>query len=128
MKILLDNQESLDIFYSALCNGLSYFSGYGCEITYKKSDYKNAKEKLIVTSTPCYEDVLMQILKDGGLLTMKDIEGDGSMTSSIKIQDVYDRVQKTPIKFLIEMIEENDDATTADVVLQTVFFEDIIFG
>jgi hypothetical protein len=27
-----------------------------------------------------------------------------------------------------EMIEENDDATTADVVLQTVFFEDIIFG
>jgi hypothetical protein len=72
--------------------------------------------------------VLVQILKDGGLLTMKDIEGDGSMTSSIKMQDVYDRVQKTPIKFLIQMIEEEDDATTADVVLQTVFFEDIIFG
>ena len=128
MKILLDNQESLDIFHSALCNGLSYFSGYGCEITYKKSDYKRAKEKLIVTSTPCYEDVLVQILKDGGLLTLKDIEGDGLMTTSIKIEDVYDRVAKTPIKFLLQMIEEQDDAETADVILQTVFFEDIIFG
>ena len=94
----------------------------------KKSDYKNAKEKLVVTSTPCYEDVLVQILKDGGLLTMKDIEGDGEMTQSIKIEDVYDRVQKTPIKFLLQMIEEQDDAETADVILQTVFFEDIIFG
>lgn len=35
---------------------------------------------------------------------------------------------KTPIDHLMDAINQEDDAITADVILQTVFYEDIIFG
>lgn len=125
MEIKLTNEESLEMFYTALCNGLGYVEGYGLELDYDGEDYKSAREKL---ESPCYEDVLIQILKDGNKLTLIDKENDGDITSSITIEDVYDRVSKTPFRFLSDMINENDDAETADVIIQTVFYEEIIFG
>jgi len=125
MEIILTHKESEEFFHNALCNGLGYIQDYGLELDYKKADYHSAKLKL---ESPCYEDVLMQILKDGNKLTLTDIECDGEYTRSITLDDVHSRVQKTPIRFLMDMINENDDAETGDVVIQSVFFEDIIFG
>ena len=125
MKIILTNEESETMFHNALCNGLGYMSGYGLEFEYSDKQYSAAKTKL---QSPCFEDVLMQILRDGGSLTFVDVECDGEYTRSVSLADVHDRVQKTPLRFLTDMINEEDDAETADVVLQTVFFEEIIFG
>lgn len=124
MEIILTHKESEEFFHNALCNGLNYIQDYELELFYKKNDYQSAKLKL---ENPCYEDVLMQILKDGNKLTLIDLE-DGYYTKSISIDDVHSRVQKTPIRFLMDMINQNDDAETADVIIQSVFFEDIIFG
>ena len=121
MQIQLTPQESETMFHNALCNGLGYMSGYGLEFEYSDKQYSAAKTKL---QSPCFEDVLMQILRDGGSLTFVDVE----YTRSVSLADVHDRVQKTPLRFLTDMINEEDDAETADVVLQTVFFEEIIFG
>lgn len=127
MKILLTNEESLTYFYNALCNavGTGYMQSYGIELTYSEDEYRLAKDKL---TNPCYEDVLIQILRDNGYLTFEDIEGEGDNTKSITIDDVYEKVQLTPFAFLSDMILEKDDAITADVILQTVFYDDIIFG
>ena len=125
MEITLSTQESEEYFYNALCNGLGYMGGYGLSIDYNAKDYKAAKEKL---TNPCYEDVFMQMLRDGGTLTLVDIECDGEYTRSITIKDIHERVQKTDIKHLMDMIKENDDAITADVIIQTVFFNEVIFG
>ena len=124
MEIILSHQESEEFFYNALCNSLDYISGYGLELSYKKEDYKSAKEKL---ESPCFEDVLMQILKDGNQLTLIDLE-DGYYTKSITIEDVHNKVQKSPLRHLTNMINEEDDAETGDVIIQSVFFDDIIFG
>lgn len=124
MEIILTHKESEEYFHNALCNSLEYIQDYGLELFYKKNEYHSAKLKL---ENPCYEDVLMQILKDGNKLTLIDLE-DGYYTKSISIDDVHNRVQKTPIRFLMDMINQNDDAETGDVVIQSVFFEDIIFG
>jgi hypothetical protein len=59
---------------------------------------------------------------------MLDEEGEGENDSTISLSDVHERVSQTPIKFLTDMITENDDAETADVIIQTVFYKDIIFG
>jgi hypothetical protein len=125
MKIILTPEESETYFYNALCNGLGYVCGYGLDLDYSKQEYIQAKEKL---EAPCYEDVLMQILKDGGTLTMIDVEGEDEMTRDITIKDIHERVQNTPLHHLTDMIEENDDAITADVILQTVFYNEIVFG
>jgi hypothetical protein len=37
-------------------------------------------------------------------------------------------VSNTPIKHLMDAINENGDAITADVIIQTVFLNDVIYG
>lgn len=127
MQIILTEEESLKYFHNALCNavGTGYTNSYGVELTYDEEQYHLAQLKL---DKPCFEDVLIQILKDGGSLTMEDIEGDGENTKSITIKDVYEKVQLTPYGVLCDMIDEQDDAETADVILQTVFYGEVIFG
>lgn len=132
ITIKLSNRKSEEFFHSALCNalGTGYMQGYGLDIKYNEEEYKKSRDsyKDKNNSSPCYEDVLMQMLKDGYSLTMVDNEMDGEYTRTIKLGDVWERVEKTPIRFLNDMIQGDDDAQTADVILQTVFFEDIIFG
>ena len=125
MKIELTNEESEEFFYNSLCNSLGYMSGYGLELEFDIIKYKEAQAKL---TNPCYEDVLMQLLRDGNELTLVDVEGEGDMTRSINIQDVHERVKLTSTPHLIDMVQENDDATTGDVIIQTVFYSDVIFG
>jgi len=125
MKILLTPQESETFFHNSLCNGLGYVEGYGLELTFKDSHYKAARKKL---GSPCYEDVLLQILKDGKPLKMIDHECDGEYTREITLKDVHEKVQTTDASWLLQMENGEDDATTADCILQTVFFGEIIFG
>jgi hypothetical protein len=131
MKIILEPQESETMFHTALCNGLSYISGYGLDLSYDEQDYKAANQKLKSekpNETICYEDVLFEILRMGNTLTMLDEEGEGENDSTISLSDVHERVSQAPIRFLTDMITGNDDAETADVIIQTVFYQDIIFG
>jgi hypothetical protein len=125
MKVTLTKKESEDLFYTSLCNGLDYISGYGLEFYCSDSDYQKAKSKL---DSPCYEDVLMQVLYDGGVLKLIDHEYDGEYSKAITLKDVHTMAQETPLEHLIDAINENDDACTADVILQTVFFGEVIFG
>ena len=125
MQIILTNQESENIFFDALCNGLSYVCGYGFEIEFDSKDYAKAKT---TTSNGSFEEVLMAILKNGGSLTLADVVNDGAETATISLQDVHERVSDVDAAVLIEAINEEGDADTADAVLQTVFFKEIIFG
>lgn len=67
------------------------------------------------------------MLRDGGSLTMV-YEQDEDNKHTITLSDVHERVAKTQINHLTDMIEGNDDAVTADVIIQTVFFTEIIYG
>jgi hypothetical protein len=131
MKIILTNEESESMFCNALCNGLSYIRGYGLELDYKDEDYTSAREELNKANpntTTCYEDVLMKMLQMGYKLTLVDEEGDGAYTSEIGIAEVHERVQLAPARNLINTLDETDDAEDADVIIQTVFFNEVIFG
>lgn len=125
MKVTLTNRESEDLFYISICNGLGYMAGYGLGLDYSDYDYEKAKSKL---ESSCYEDILMQILRDGGELKLVDYECDGEYNKSITLKDIHNKVQDTPLEHLMDAINENDDACTADVILQTVFYKEVIFG
>ena len=132
MEIKLTPQESEEYFYNALCNGLGYTtSGYGLSLDYSDEEYGEAKEKLEKDnpkSLACFEDVLMEMLRMGYTLTMVDEEGEGDNNSTITLKDVHERVSNAPARHILDMINENDDGDTADVIIQQVFFNDIIFG
>jgi hypothetical protein len=124
MTVQLTPQESETHFHNALCNGLGQVRAYGLELEYDSEHYKEARTKL---DNPCFEDVLMQILKDGHSLTLVDEEGDEE-DAIVTLKEVHERVSKTPIRHLVDAIEEKDDAETADVILQTVFLNDVVYG
>lgn len=130
MEIKLTPAEAEQYFYNALCNGLGYFEQYGVVIDFTKQSIQNAKARIRnKKDSCCYEDVLMEILRGGDKLKVIDQENDDlDLNVSITLADVHERVAKTPIKHLMDMINENDDAETADVILQSVFFQDVIFG
>jgi hypothetical protein len=128
MKITLSKSESEKIFHNSLCNG-SQIAYYGLSIDYKQTEYNKSKKSLEkANQSLCYEDVWMKMLKDGYSLTIVDSEGEGHYTKSIVLADVHARVELTPTRHLMDAINEEDDGDTADVILQTVFFKDIIFG
>jgi hypothetical protein len=123
LKISLTNELSEEIFFNALCNSMDYMcSSYGLDLRYKESDYKNAKAKL---TNPCIEDVWMQMLRDGSKIGLKDLEG-GMGTEYITLDTIHERVKNVPITDLLDMIDENDDATTGEIVLQIVFLNEIM--
>ena len=128
MKIKLSKSESEKIFHNSLCNG-SQIAYYGLSIDYDQTDYNKSKKSLEkANQSLCYEDVWMKMLKDGYSLTIVDSEGEGHYTKSIVLADVHARVELTPTRHLMDAINEQDDGDTADCILQTVFFKDIIFG
>ena len=132
MQILLTPQESEDFFHRALCNavGTGYMEGYGLNFTYNATDYEKAKETLKTQSisAPAWEDVLMQILRQGDVLLVEDYECDGEYNVDITLDMVHDRVRNAPQEHLMNMYNEDDDAETADVILQWVAYQEIIFG
>jgi hypothetical protein len=130
MKIVLTPQESEQYFYLALCNGLDYVeSGYGLDLLFSRKAYNDAKvsiSNLDPNQQMSHEDLLMQILRDGGTLNLYDMEA--MEDNIITLADVHERVATTQLDHLMDMIAERDDAVTADVIIQTVFLKEIVFG
>ena len=130
MTITLTHEESEKYFYNALCNGLGQVCQYGLQVDYDQKAYDKAKATLQKKSPQaviCYEDVFMEMLRQGNNIVLKDIEGDED-DAVVTLKEVHERVQLTPIHYLTEMIEEEDDADTADQILQTVFLQEIVYG
>ena len=134
MEIKLSQKESEEYFYTTLCNH-SAIDTYGFEFTYDVEDYRKAKISLLenmkrdeLKDTICREDVLMEILKNGGKLYLTDKEGNGEYTKGITIDEVHERVQLAPKNHLFNMILEHADSTSASVILQTVFYGEVLFS
>jgi hypothetical protein len=130
MQIKLTNQEKEQFFFNAMCNGLSSVNYWGFEIDYKGSDYKKAKDSLNSNNnfSVCIEDVFMEMLKMGSSIMFIDIECDGEYTKALTLDMVYNNIEKTPLNNLLNIYNEQDDASDADAVLQSVLFEEVIFG
>lgn len=133
MNITLTPEESEKIFFDALCNieGNNYFNGYGIELKYDRHKYQEAKAKLKQANPQsraiAYEDIILQMLKDGAELQYIDLEGD-THSDIITLPLIHERVSKAPAHAITEMIEEVDDVVTADIIIQTVFYNEVIFS
>jgi len=129
MKIQLTKEESEKYFYNALCNGLGELTYYGLDLRYSKQEYTEAKKMLELMNPQniiCYEDVLMEMLKLGKGLYILDTEDDS--VYDITLEKVHERVQNTHYGHLIDMINEQDDSITADHILQTVIYGEVLFA
>lgn len=134
----LSNAKAEDIFLTALCNGLGQLGVYGLLLDVNPHHYRDAKRQLerkneaegasLFTNSMCFEDVLFKMLKLGYPLSFKDDEYDGAYDANITLQDIHERVPTAPSYLLDDMLTGNDDAYTADGILQWVMYNEIIFG
>jgi hypothetical protein len=127
MTIKLSNAKAEEIFFNALCNGLGQLGMYGLLLDVNENQYRDARSQL-GPSGICFEDVLIKMLKLGYPLSFKDDELDGEYDANITLQDVHERVPTAPSYLLDAMLTGEDDACTADGILQWVMYNEIIFG
>ena len=129
MNINLTHEESEAHFYNAICNGLGELRYYDLELDYEAKEYKAAKQQLN-TKQPdtqaCWEDVLMEMLRSGNTLWI--VDQNDNERHPITLDLVHERVQQTPVNHLMNAINENDDATTADCIIQTVVYGEVVYG
>ncbi len=127
MQLLLTNEEVLEIIYRAFCDGgISQLNCHGFSLDYNDIDYSEAKKKL---NDPCYEDVLVQILRDGKTITFVDIEGDETNTLLTLETALKHLSLPNSIKTCVSILNEEDyDAITCDEALQLALFGKVDFG
>ncbi len=128
MKIQLTKQEAEKYFHNALCNGLSYFESYDIELKYDEKEYEKAQEtaKAEDEGEVCYEDILMQMLRNGNTLLAEDSNADETYT--LTLESMYFQMNEVPVNTLLEMINERDDADTSDIILQVCFIGEHTYG
>jgi hypothetical protein len=119
-----------EVLFNSLCNGLGQLYAYGLELIFNDDDYTEAKksyyERTKKISGACYEDILLEILTMGKHITFLDNETDEVfyLTFDLAMQNL----DKLEVERVIQLIDESDDGETADVVLQTCLFGEIVFG
>jgi len=119
-----------EVLFNSLCNGLGQLYAYGLELIFNDDDYTEAKksyyERTKKISGACYEDILLEILTMGKHITFLDNETDEVfyLTFDLAMQNL----DKLEVERVIQLIDESDDGETADIVLQTCLFGEIVFG
>lgn len=130
MEIKLSREEKINIFHTALCNGINFIGDYGLILEFDSTEYEKAKENLSTKDLNfiCREDVWIEMLKMGYSLTFTDYEIEDEYTAIISLQDVLHNIEKTPTENILNIQQGQDDAYDADAVIQSVLYGEIIFG
>ena len=78
----------------------------------------------------CYSDVMSWAAKNGKhfKVTVRDDEGEGHNITPLTIERGVQTMQDKYPRHFADMVKENDDATTSDVLLQCILFEEVVYG
>lgn len=138
LKFNATKQEKQEILHSALCNGLTHFGAYGIELSYDQNEYNAAKVSLEAQkaagtwdnglSAICFEDILSEMVKSGKSLVILDNENDDEEIGRINLDMLEANWDKVPQRHMLDFMNENDDAETADAFLQTIGLGEITYG
>ena len=130
VSIKLTEDFKKEILLNSLCNGLGQLQAYGLELTFNDEDYTEAKKSYYQrnnqNSVACYEDIILEILTNGKQISFLDHETDEIFYLSFEM--ALSNLDKLEVERVIQLIDESDDSETADIVLQTCLFGEIIFG
>ncbi len=129
-SITLTDEFKKEIIYNSLCNGLSQVCSY-YDLQWDVFDdfYSDAKKELKEekpNETICIEDILLRVLENGKSIKIVDLENDE--IHYLRLKDAFFKMDKLPLWVVDSFLNETDDSDSADVVLQTCIFGEVIFG
>ena len=117
------------MIFNSACNFWGCLGDCGIEVKISKSDYAKAKQSCLeLNPSPCYEEVYMQCLLDGGKWKIWDNENE-ELLCEMTLQEMRDNLQqKLDRQVYFAFLEGDDDALTANSVLQIAFFGEEVYG
>jgi hypothetical protein len=98
----------------------SYWVG---EYKYDENDYKESRNKL---NEPCFEDVLLQMLKDNKKLGYYDSEDD--VTHYLTLDKLLNGIKLNVEQRPHDCDLEDSDGTTCDCILQFALMGEVVYG
>ena len=129
MKLNLTQQEIETVLLDCFCNGgLGELYQSGVDYTYNKEKYQQFK-----VEGACYEDNLLNLLKNGGRLKFVDVEGDNEVFF-LTLNSAKEKLTEIEDANIIEKVKDilsengNADAWHGYEILQFVLFGEIIYG
>ena len=75
----------------------------------------------------CHEDVLTDMIKSGAVIKVYDEEG-GEYVGELSLNKIEANWGSIRSEDIMDVLKENDDSDTADNILQSLIFGDIIYG
>lgn len=135
VKVIATQEEKLSVLHSALCGGIGLVGVFGLEADYDDDAYNAARERLTAsgakgkyTESVCYEDILIEMIRGGGAITLTDVETDDGVIGNISLATLEANWDKIPANIIIAYIEENYDAYTALNFIQASVLGELRYG
>lgn len=134
MKVVFTKEEILAMIHDGLCNGLGELRSCDVDLLIEKGLYASTKTEMVsntewVDKTICYEDVLLEILKNSKLTFFDHNEDEEiSFTLEQAIERINGITDVFYVKRMIELFEEEGDAYHAVELLQICLYNEVIFG
>lgn len=127
----LDCERICDIL-SVGIDGIRYWG----TTDYSSEEYKKAKNHLIEMGEEkdnlSWEQVLAQMLLDGGKIHIEDVEGDEDYSKDLTLENLKRGIEMFILNPQYHSCATSDmwdmDANDGDTVIQFALFEEIIFG
>lgn len=92
MKITLDKKEKLELIYNVMCNTHYYFPENYLLLSWNDKDYKKSKTR----KDECYEDTLLNMLKNGYEIILKDDyvpeDEEGEIVARFNLQELFNNL------------------------------------
>tara|TARA_B100001094_G_C18048407_1_gene728698 strand:+ start:243 stop:641 length:399 start_codon:yes stop_codon:yes gene_type:complete len=132
MKVQLDKSEMLEVLHNAFCNGgLTELQYCDVELDLDKKEYDKASKRLrknmVEGEILCYEDVFIEMLKEGKTIHFKDYNDDTRI--GFNIDKAVDALSKQDsAKEVLETLDGRDDAWTGFNLIQRCLYGDVIYG
>jgi len=127
MEIKFNQNDMVDIIYSALCQSLDWLHDDGYRIGYDDEVYSKAVDTLKDTydstisqlDAPCHEDIVIQILLNGDKIKIIDIfEGNDDEFS---LDDLLHNIGLVPSDIMLSYVKEQNNIAESYELIQTIF-------
>lgn len=141
MKLILTDKDVERLVYNAFVDGgLTEFGNSDIELKFFNGDYEKAKNILKAdttrTDTICYEDVLVQLFRDGKLVFIDHNDGKkyeftpAFVTSNLTDLLSSDEPNEQAIEEVLSSLKEDGDADawTHYNILQWAMFKELVYG
>ena len=136
MKITLDKEEKLELIHTLMCTNHDYFRENYLLLDWDDKDYKKSKTH----KDECYEDTLLNMLKNGYEIILKDDyvpeDEEGEIVARFNLQELFKNLDNPIIdehsyyssidnytnEVLAVMLDLNWDSVTMTRISSVLFY------